>query len=88
VLAGAELLDELVATDEVRTGLTGLRGLLAAGDDRDHDVFPMPWGSETAPRTIWSAWRVSTPETHDRVDGRVVGGAADLLQERRTPQGV
>ncbi len=41
----------------------------------------MPCGSETAPRTIWSAWRVSTPSRSDRIDGRVVGRAADVLQQ-------
>ncbi len=29
-------------------------------------VLPMPWGSTTAPRTIWSACLGSTPRRNDR----------------------
>ena len=28
-------------------------------------VLPMPWGSDTAPRTIWSALRGSTPSRNE-----------------------
>jgi hypothetical protein len=35
--------------------------LVTAGDDGDRTVLPMPCGSDTAPRIIWSALRGSTP---------------------------
>ena len=36
-------------------------GLLALANTATRTTLPVPWGSTTVPRTIWSAWRGSTP---------------------------
>ena len=59
--AGLDALDEVLAADLVRAGAQRLLGLLALGEDDDPHRLPMPCGSTTVPRTIWSAWRGSTP---------------------------
>lgn len=54
-------LGEFVAADDIGAGLTGLTLLLALGEDGDADGLTGTMGRTTAPRTIWSAWRGSTP---------------------------
>jgi hypothetical protein len=44
-------------------------------------VLPSPCGRTTVPRTIWSAWRVSTPKPHGQVDGLVELGVLHLLEQ-------
>ena len=61
-LAALDLLDQILGPDDVGAGLLGLLGLGAAWrTPRRAATRPVPFGSETTPRTIWSAWRGSTP---------------------------
>ena len=59
--AGLDALGEVVAADLVGAGRERFLGLVALGEHDDADVLPVPCGSTTVPRTIWSAWRGSTP---------------------------
>ena len=61
-LAALHLLDQILGADDVGAGGLGLVGLGAAREHaRRARVRPVPFGRLTTPRTIWSAWRGSTP---------------------------
>ena len=49
-------------------------------------VLPVPLGSVTTPRTIWSAWRGSTPRLTRDLDRLVELGGGVGLGERRSPR--
>ena len=53
---------EVLGADDVRAGLLGGAGRVALREDRRRArVLPVPFGSDTVPRSIWSALRGSTP---------------------------
>ncbi len=54
-LALADLLGQIFGADNIGAGALGFLGLGALGEHRDAEVRPVPFGSETTPRTIWSA---------------------------------
>ena len=61
-LAALDLLDQILRADDVGAGLLRLLGLGAAREHRDaHACGRCRSAAETTPRTIWSAWRGSTP---------------------------
>jgi hypothetical protein len=59
--AGLDPLDQIVAADLVGAGAQRLLRLVALGEHRDPDDLAGAVRSTTVPRTIWSAWRGSTP---------------------------
>jgi hypothetical protein len=57
-------------------------GLLALREHRDACTsLPVPEGSDTMPRTIWSAWRGSTPRFIANFDRLVELGRGKLAQQ-------
>ena len=64
--AALDALHEIVGPDHVGAGLARLTLLLAPAKTATRTVRPRPWGSTTAPRTIWSACLGSTPSRKDR----------------------
>ena len=60
-LAALDLLGQVLGADDVGAGGLGLLGLVALGEDGDAHRLAGAVRQRTTPRTIWSAWRGSTP---------------------------
>ena len=80
--AGLDLLDQVLARRPRPHRRAGPPGPSRPGaKTATRTTLPVPCGRTTVPRTIWSAWRGSTPEAEVRLDRRVEGDGAGLLDE-------
>ena len=68
-LAGLDLSDEVVGTDDVGAGLLGLTSLLALGEDGDADRLTGAVRQRDGAADVLVALRVSIPQTEVSLNG-------------------